>query len=201
MMSAPDRIHFEEALDAECLEDSSTPRRKLRTCRCRVDDFGFDDVIRVAAGRDGSLAGGQHIAQPVDICSVRQGHDESIRYPVGHHRCRVVPSRPTSGMPHDCRIPIPAACQVHHRRIEHVLVEAAYRVPDGRRLGEHVPIFVGHLTRPKGPTGPTTRGLMASDFRMTGEALRAAGSVHRRGETATALVTFVSSAAKAARKG
>ena len=37
-------FHFEEALDSECLEDSSTPRRQLRTCLCRIDDFGFDDV-------------------------------------------------------------------------------------------------------------------------------------------------------------
>lgn len=189
-MSAPNRIHFEEALDSECLEDSSTPRRQLTSCLCRIDDFGLDDVICVAAYRDGGLPGGLHIAQPVDICSVRQGHDESIRYPVGHHRCRVVPSRSTPGMPHDCRIPIPAACQVHHRRIEHALVEAAYCVPDGRRFGEHVPIFVGHLTWSKGPTGPTTRGLMASELPISGQAIRAVRKCPSSGQNSRGVSDF-----------
>ena len=152
----------------------STPRRQLRTCLCRIDDFGFDDVICVAAYRDGGLPGGLHIAQPVDTCSVRQGNDESIRYPVGHHRCGVVPSRSTPGMPHDCRIPVPAAGQVHHRRIEHVLVEAAYRVPDAAAVSVSMP----RSRRPaspgrKGRPDQTTRGLMASELPINGQALRA----------------------------
>ncbi len=65
--------HFQILRNAQALEAAAPLRRQHRQGCGRVDPYGFGHLVSLALGRQGSPAGGLHVAQPIHLGSVPSG--------------------------------------------------------------------------------------------------------------------------------